>query len=228
MVDALLLEWEGVLADTGDARREALRRALTEEGVRFDDAGYAEHCAGLDVAAAARAALAYVGTVDPTLADLVELRAARAFAGRLAGGFSLQPGAAAFIAGTEPRTRIAVVTSATRADTDLVLRLSGLEPSVSCVVCADDVDELPPAPALIERALAQLAARRPVRRERVVVLATTAAAIGAARAAGVRVLAVDAPAHVAMGADAAVAGVEGLTLDALAALVDRSPAGRPA
>jgi beta-phosphoglucomutase-like phosphatase (HAD superfamily) len=228
MVDALLLEWEGVLADTGDARHEALLRALTEEGVRFDGAAYAECCAGLGVAAAARAALAHAGTVDPTLAELVALRAGRAFAARLAGGFSQQPGAAAFVAGTEPRTRIAVVTGATRADTDVVLRLGGLEPSVSCVVCADDVDELPPAPDLLERALAHLERRRPVGRERVVALATTAAAIRAARAAGLRVLAVGAPAHVAMSADAAVSGVDGLTIDSLAALLDRSPSGRPA
>src|SRR6185369_13324043 len=70
MVDAVLLEWEGVLADTSVARREALLRALAEEGVQYE---------ALET--------------DPALADLVALRATRAFAERIGKGLVLLPGA---------------------------------------------------------------------------------------------------------------------------------------
>jgi beta-phosphoglucomutase-like phosphatase (HAD superfamily) len=228
MVDAVLLEWEGVLADTGAARREALLRALADEGVLWNAAAYEACCGGLDVHAAARAALGSAGRDDATLTDLVALRASRAFVEQLAQGFSLQPGAARFIAAAEHRARVAVVTRAARAETEIVLRLSGLESAIACVVTADDVLALPPTPAIYERALAHLARRRIVPPHRAVALVDTTVAVRAARAAGMRTLAVGAPAHVAMEADAAADSLEGLTLDAAAALVGVAALERPA
>jgi beta-phosphoglucomutase-like phosphatase (HAD superfamily) len=226
MVDAVLLEWEGVLADTGAARRDSLLRALADEGVLLSAAAYGACCEGVDVHAAASAALASVGRPDATLAELVALRAGRTFAEQLAGGFTLQLGAAEFMAGAAHRARIAIVTSASRDETEVALRLSGLDSAVACVVTADDVLVPPPAPELYDRALAHLSRRRTVARERgaVVALAQGSAALLAARGAGVRTLAVGAPAHVAVEADAAVSGLSGLTLESVAALLGLTPA----
>ena len=55
--------------------------------------------------------------------------------------------------------------------------------------------------------------------DRVVVLAATMPAIRAAREAGLRTVAVNAPAHVALEADAAIGSLDGLTLDAVDALL---------
>jgi beta-phosphoglucomutase-like phosphatase (HAD superfamily) len=226
MVDAVLLEWEGVLADTGAARRDSLLRALADEGVLLSAEAYDACCDGADVHGAAFAALAGVGRSDATLAELVALRAGRTFTARLSSGFTLQPGAAEFVADAAHRARIAIVTRASRAETEVALRLSGLESAVACVVTADDVLVPPPAPELYDRAVAHLSRRRAVARERgaVVALAQGAAALRAARGAGVRTLAVGAPAHVAIDADAAVSGVSGLTLEAIAALLGVAPA----
>jgi beta-phosphoglucomutase-like phosphatase (HAD superfamily) len=57
-----------------------------------------------------------------------------------------------------------------------------------------------------------------VRREHVVALAATRAAIHAARVAGVRTIAVGAPAHVALDADGALTSLDGVTVDELTAL----------
>jgi beta-phosphoglucomutase-like phosphatase (HAD superfamily) len=227
MVDAVLLEWEGVLADTGAARRDSLLRALADEGVLLDAAAYDACCDGLDVHGAASAALAHLGRPDATLADLVALRAGRAFVERLARGFTLQPGAVELITGAQHRARVAIVTMAARAETELALRLSGLDSAIACVIAADDVLVAPPAPESYDRALAQLARRRAVTPERVVALVQTSAALRAARQAGVRTLAVGAPAHVAMDADAAVVGLSGLTLDGVATLLRMPPVTTP-
>lgn len=186
MPDAVLLEWEGVLADTGSARREALLRALADEGVPWTAAAYDARCGGLDVRAAAATALAGAGRDDATLAEIVALRAGRAFSDWLGHGFVLMPDVVPLVEAIAPRTRLAVVTRAGRAETAIALRLSGLDRSVGIVVTADDVTDLPPAPALYERALTQLSRRRPVRADRVVAVVRAQAAIAAAHAAGIR------------------------------------------
>lgn len=185
MLDAVLLEWEGVLADTGSARRDALLGALADEGVPWTTAAYDACCGGLDVRTAAGTALHRLGRDDATLAELVALRASRTFAAWLGQGFLLRPDALARIAAVEPRTRLAVVTGAGRAETETVLRLSGLERSVGVVVTADEVSELPPAPALYAKALAQLGRSRAVRVDHVVAVVREPAGIAAARAAGI-------------------------------------------
>jgi beta-phosphoglucomutase-like phosphatase (HAD superfamily) len=228
MLDAVLLEWEGVLADSGAARRESLRHALAAEGVAahvLDD----DACAGLDVGTAARAVVARVGRGDDlTLADLIALRAGRAFAERIAQGFMMRAGAAAFVGAVEAGSRVALVTRATRAETEIFLRLSGLDTAFAHVVTADDVLRLPPSPELFDHAYANLARRRPTRRERTMALVDAAPSIRAARSAGIRILAVGAPAHVALDADGSVDGLDGLTLAQVGPLTGVTSTGRPA
>lgn len=224
MLDAVLLDWEGVLADTGAARRDALLRALADEGVSSTVAAYDACCAGLDVRSAAAAAVRAAGCDDAPLAEVVALRAARAFTERVAEGFSLTPGAMDFVTGAAHRTRVAIVTQAGRAETELALRSAGLEEAVATVLTVDDVTDPPPAPALVQRAITHLARLRPARANRVVVMTHTAPALRAARSAGVRTLAVGAPAHVAAEADGAVDELCGLTLDTVVTLTGGVPA----
>ncbi len=226
MVDAVLLEWDGVLADTGAARREALLRALADEGVAFSAEEYDARCAGLDVQEAARTAVSRAHDDDPALVDLVVLRAGRAFTERLAGGVTLSPGALDFLRATEPRARLAIASQSTRAETDLFLRLSGLDGMMACVFTADDVLHPPPAADLYEQAAAHLTRTRRVRREHTVALVNGTAAIRAARAAGLRVLSVGAQAHVALDADGAATDLAALTLEELAMLVGITPSER--
>jgi beta-phosphoglucomutase-like phosphatase (HAD superfamily) len=225
MADGVLLDWEGVLADTADARRDALRAALADEGIAFDEAAYARFGAGRSVRAAV-ARLLGTSAADATLAELVALRAEREFAARLQQGFDIDPAAARFVELAQLRAPVVIVTAAGRAESDAALRLAGLHDSCAAIVTADDVGGDAPAPASYELALAHLGRRRVVKASRVVVLATGLPAILAAREAELRTVAVEAPAHVALEADAAVDSLSGLTLDVIDALLGLS-AGRP-
>jgi beta-phosphoglucomutase-like phosphatase (HAD superfamily) len=227
MLDAVLLEWDGVLADTGGARRDALLRALADEGVAMTAAAYDACCAGLDVQSAAAAALARAGRDDPTLAELVALRATRAFVEQLGQGLTLTPGAAELVAASQYRVRLAIVTRATRAETEAALSIAGLQDSFAVVVAAEDA-RTSGTGARYSLALAHLSRLRPTPAERVAALVGTAAAIRDARAAGVRTLAVGAPAHVALEADGAVDALVGVGVGEIAALVGVGPAARPA
>jgi beta-phosphoglucomutase-like phosphatase (HAD superfamily) len=227
MVDAVLLEWDEVLTDTGAARREALLRALADEGVAWNVEAYDAHCTGLDVHHAAGVAVARTRGDDPALVDLVVLRAGRAFTERLARGVTLREGASEFLRATEPRARLAIATRASRSETDLFLRLSALDGMMACVFTADDVLQAPPSPELYDQAAAHLARTRRARREHTVALVSSTPAIRAARAAGVHVLAVGAPAHVALDADGAIPDLTTLTLDELAILVGITTSEHP-
>ena len=220
MVDGVLLDWEGVLADTGHARRDSLLGALADEGVRFDATAYDECCLGLSVQEAAASAVGAVA--DPTLLELVTLRAQRDFSARVSQGFSLQPGAATLLELAQPRAPIAIVTAARRLETETALRLAGFLDACAAVVTADEVRGEVPSPAQYQLALEHLARRRTVRRDHVVALVATRAAIRSARSAGVRTVAVGVPAHVAIEADAALSSLLGATLDDVAALVGLS------
>jgi beta-phosphoglucomutase-like phosphatase (HAD superfamily) len=225
MADGVLLDWEGVLADTADARRDALRAALADEGIAFDEAAYARFGAARSVRAAV-ARLLGTSAADATLAELVALRAEREFAARLQQGFAIDPAAARFVELAQLRAPVVIVTAAGRAESDAALRLAGLHDSCAAIVTADDIGGDAPAPASYELALAHLGRRRVVKASRVVVLATGLPAILAAREAELRTVAVEAPAHVALEADAAVDSLSGLTLDVIDALLGLS-AGRP-
>jgi beta-phosphoglucomutase-like phosphatase (HAD superfamily) len=218
MADGVLLDWEGVLADTASARREALRAACEAEGVSFDDAHFEHRAAGRSVRSAVTRLLGS-RAADATLVDLVSLRAERHFAARLAQGFGVDPAAARFVERAQLRAPVVVVTAAGRSETESALRLAGLHDSCAAIVTADDVGGEAPAAASYELALAHLGRRRAVKARRVVVLATSLAAIAAARETELRIVAVDAPAHVALEADAAVQSLDGLSLEGLDALL---------
>jgi beta-phosphoglucomutase-like phosphatase (HAD superfamily) len=217
MVDGVLLDWEGVLVDTGTSRRESLFRALADEGVHFDELAYDECCHGRSFRSAAAAAVEGA-TSDATLIELVALRAQKAFATCIAQGFSLRPGAARLLELAQLRAPVAIVTSAGREETDGVLRMASLLDRCAAIVTADDVTDDVPSRGAYDKAIDHLARRSPVRRTHVLVLAATTPAIRAARDAGLRTVAVGVPAHVALDADAVVSSLEGITIDALAAL----------
>lgn len=218
MLDAVLLDWEGVLADTTDARQGALVQALAAEGIRQDETAVN----------AASDALAVLRQADPTLADLVAARASRVFAERFGRGFVLLPGAREFVERMQLAALLAIVTSATRAETEFMLTLAGLDAAVTTIVSADDDLDPPPSAAPFAKAMAQLSRRRPLNADRVVALAQTSLALRAARSAGVRTVAIGAPAHVAVDADGATDSIDGLRAPELARLAGIAPAERGA
>ena len=216
MVDAVLLEWDGVLADTRMARQRALLEALSREGVSSSASTCDECSRGRTVHASAVAALLRAGIVDHTLSALVALRAEQSFLTVLSTeGLMLTPGAVSFVGLAQRLSRVAIATCRCRAETDLVLRLAGLDGAASAVVTADDVDGDAPSARLYRRAIRHLARVRHVSPARSVAVVDSPAAISGARDAGLRILAVGAPPRDAVDADVAVDSLARLTRDDL-------------
>jgi HAD superfamily hydrolase (TIGR01509 family) len=220
MLDALILELEGVVVETRAARFEALARAMADDGVVALPDALGDELLGLPPRQAAARAVSLLGLArDDTALDLIGLRAERHFTERVSQGVTLREGARVLITIAHARSRLALVTRAGRPVVDLVLGLSGLHDAFEVIVSADDVMDNKPAPESYARALSRLQGRRPLTRERVLALEDARAGIVAARAAGLRCLAVgDVPAHHAVEADGLVPSLADAGHDVLSEL----------
>ena len=222
MLDTVLFEFDGVLADTAEARRDAVVSTLHADGIELAESEYREVCAGLALDDAVRAAfeLRGVATDGPALA-LAALRAERAYRAYLAKGLTLGEGAREVIDRFLPVSRLGIVTRASRREVEFVLSLARLDHAFTCLIAAEDALPGKPSPAPYRAALERLTRLRPIpARALVVALEHGLAGIQAARGARVTCVAVgDLPAHIAMEADAYLPSLAGLTPERLQALL---------
>jgi beta-phosphoglucomutase len=220
MVQAVLLEFEGVIADTRDARCTALLDSVREEGVVLTADEYADHCATLPVREAVRAALTLRSLgADDTLVEITALKAERRFSGLLETGVSLCDGARTFIDALQGQARLGIVSRAARREIDPVLALAGIEHAFEFVIADDDAFAPKPSPAAYLGALDRLARRRSIVVKNVIALEDGPVGIRAAKAAGLRCAAVGSiPMHLALDADALLPDLSGQTLVSIDAL----------
>jgi putative hydrolase of the HAD superfamily len=191
MLDAVLFEFDGVLADTRQRRKEALAGALGAHGIVLSDAEYEGRCAGLPVRGAVDAAVALRDLVlDDTGRDLLAAGAERRFRSWLAKGIALADGAAELVRELSGRVRLGIVTRASRRDVEFTLGLAALDGAFECIVCAEDAYPHKPDPAPYHVALHRLGRRKAVAAGAVVALEDGVAGLRAARSAGLRCLAV--------------------------------------
>lgn len=223
-IDTILMEFEGVLADTAPARRDAMLSVLAEDGYLLSPSEYRDACAGLATPDAVRAALRRRAVmVDATALDLLTLRVERAFAAHVGKGVVLVDGVREALERFAARARLGIVSRASRRDVDFVLSLAQLEHLFACVVGSEDAGPGKPDAAPYLTALRRLERQRPISPEGIVVaLEDTVAGIRGARAAGLRCIAVgDLPAHLAMDADAIVPAITGIDVATIEALIGR-------
>jgi HAD superfamily hydrolase (TIGR01509 family) len=229
MIEAVLFEFDGVLADTHDARRRALLDTLEEDGVIVGVVDYADWCASLPVRAAVRTALARSGVpADDTRVDLTAARADRKFRALLESGLSLVPGARALVDSMQGQARLGLVSRAARRDIEHALGLAQLDYAFEFVISDDDPFAAKPSPEPYLAALERLARRRPVSGAHVVALEDSIAGVRSANAAGLRCAVVGTlPVHLAVNADALIPSLAGLTAASIDALtLGKRPAER--
>ena len=220
MIDAVLFEFEGVIADTSAGRRRTLLETLREDGVALSESEYVEHCAGMPVRASVRAALALRSfTRDETSIGLVAMRTERRFADLVSAGLSLVDGAAELIDSMQGQARLGIVSRASRSDIDATLALARLDHAFEFIIADDDAFQPKPSPAPYLGALDRLTRRRPVNGKHVVALEDGVTGIHSAKAAGLRCAVVGVlPVHLAVDADALLPSLVGqgaATIDTL-------------
>ena len=147
MLDTVLFELEGVLADTARARRDALLASLRMDGIELTTQEYHDACAGLESEEAVRAAyLLRAIRPDETAVSLAARRAEDFYRASLAKGLVLAEGVRETLERLHAVARLGLVTRAGRAEAGFVLSLARLEPLFTCVVAAEDSRAPKPSP----------------------------------------------------------------------------------
>lgn len=211
-VPVLLVEFEGVLADTSLLRRDALAESLAADGLTLTAAAW-DATAGRSTEDAVWLARRTLGAPDDhTAADLCRLRTEKAFARGAGGGLSLQPGAQQALEALAGVARLALVTRAGRREVEFVLDLAGMTGLFRPVIALEDVQPPKPGCAPYRAALARIELLFPGQTLRGLAVEDSVVAVRAARSAGLAtVLVGDFPAHEAMEADAWIETLAALT-----------------
>jgi HAD superfamily hydrolase (TIGR01509 family) len=225
-VPVLLIEFEGVLADTAALRASAITESLAADGIAINGA-LLRMTAGLTTEGAIRRIRDAVGAPnDETAVELGRLRTERAFAARAGKGLSLQPGARQALDKLTGVARLAIVTRASRREVEFVLNLGGLESFFRPVIALEDCTPPKPERNAHDMALKRIGELFPGQTLRGVAVEDSVAGVRAARAAGMMTVIVgNVPAHDAMEADSWVESIVDLTPERVRALVCHAAKG---
>jgi beta-phosphoglucomutase len=177
---ALLFDFNGTLSDDEQIQCEIYQEIFAEAGKPLGKAQYFAQLAGLSDPEIVRT---WLGEERP---ELVAERVSR-YQARAADGSTVGPAAREAVRYAAKRAQLAVVSGAARVEIESVLTSAGLAELVSLVVAADDVEAGKPDPEGYIRAL-ELLDRRP---DEAVAFEDSEAGVAAAKAAGLRCIALE-------------------------------------
>jgi beta-phosphoglucomutase len=214
---AIIFDFNGVIVDDEPLHLELFRRVLGEEGVGLSDEDYHAKYLGYDDRGCFVAALTDAGKVEAAtsaafIQELIDRKAAyyrRAIEER----FLLFPGVVELVRRVATRYPLAIASGALRGEIELVLERGGIRECFKEIVAAEDVSACKPDREGYVKALAALNAGlgAAIQAAECLVIEDSVAGVEAARAAGMRCVAVTnsyAAAELA-GADAVVTTLEG-------------------
>ena len=231
--DAVVLDFDGVIADTEPLHYQAFQQVLAPEGMTYTWQEYLAGYVGFDDRDAFRFGFRSAGKAlsEERLERLIAEKE-RVFADLVReGDLAPYPGVRELLSMLgDAGVPTALCTGARASDIRVALAAMRLDTAFAVVVTADEVAVSKPDPESYRRCLEALARALPARAftpERCVAVEDTPAGVTSARAAGLRVLAVTTT-HSEPSlkeADRVVATVEGLSLRAMSSLVGAHPAG---
>jgi HAD superfamily hydrolase (TIGR01509 family) len=230
-LQAIVFDFDGVIANSEPLHLEAFQDALARGGIGLTKDDYYARYLGFDDVGLLHA-LARDRQLEwdsGYVASLVALKG-RILAERLHAGAVLFPGAADFIRSAATVVPIAVASGALKHEILEILQAAALEPLFGTIVAAGDTPESKPSPQPYRLAFDEL--RRVTGLDldprRCVAIEDSRWGLESARGAGLRCVGVASsyPAEELTGAELVVSGLDTLTLEALDELVQRDERSR--
>lgn len=225
MLDALISDCDGVIADSEPIHLAGFQEVLAEQGVELTHEAYYADYLGFDDHDCLLAAGRDNGR-DFTEAEIAEMTAVKTEIVQAEMHRSLKPMpgvASLFAALAEAGVPLAVCSGGLRTEVELATSSAGIHPLLKTLVCAEDVQIGKPDPEGYRLALQQLVelTGKSLDPARTVVLEDSPAGIEAAKALGMKVLAVTTSytADALTQADRIVASLEMVAPDDLAQLL---------
>lgn len=219
-LQAIVFDFDGVIAHSEPLHLRAFQRALAGEGLAPTADEYYERYLGFDDAGVIRAIAGdrRLAMSDDRLAALIDRKAA-ALQDLLRNGAALVPGAGDFVRRAAAAVPIAIASGALRREILEVIGGAGLDSLFAAIVAAGETSRSKPSPEPYRAALAQLslATGLAIDPARCVAIEDSIWGLTSARAAGLRCvgLTTSYAAHRLEGAELVVDSLEALTLDAL-------------
>lgn len=225
-LQAIVLDFDGVVADTEPLHYEAYRQIFAPFGITVTAEEYADHYIGLaDRKAFTEAGRVHGLDVTARLIDDLVARKAEVVRHILADARPVYPGVAELLRSWAAVVPLAIASGALRGEIESVLGAAGIADTVGIIVSANDVKRSKPAPDPYLKALDLLALHIPgLEPSRTVAVEDSRFGIQSAREAGLRTVAVTTsfPRSELAGAHLVVDRLASLTLDALDALCAES------
>lgn len=183
--DAILFDFDGVIADTEPLHFDCYRLLLRPLGINLDWNYYQSHCVGVSDAETLES-LGRMADPPVSLERLWTLYPAKKslFRQRAAASPPITENTRRYLKSLT-RYKLAVVSSSDRAEIEPMLEAAGILGNFAATVCGNDVSNLKPAPDAYLEAARRLDATRPL------VLEDSAAGVASARAAGFEVLVIE-------------------------------------
>lgn len=219
-LQAIVFDFDGVIADSEPLHLRAYQQALAEEGIALDRNEYFARYLGYDDVGMFQALVRDRGLAmqDRHIAALVTRKGEKLQA-MLNGGEVLFPGAAAFIRGAAAAVPIAIASGALRHEIVEIIEGAGLGDLFTAIVASGDTPESKPSPAPYVLAFEQLrqASGTHLDPARCVAIEDSLWGLESARGAGLRCVGVTTsyPADQLAGAELIVDGLHALTIAAL-------------
>ena len=219
-LQAIIFDFDGVIANSEPLHLRAFQLALAEEGISLTPSEYYSRYLGFDDVVAFAAIARDRGTpmTDRRMTALVARKAA-IMQEMMHGDSVLFPGARDFVTGAAAHMPIAIASGALRHEIEEIIAGAGMKDVFSVIVAAGDTPEGKPSPAPYLLAFRRLceAAGRELNPRRCVAIEDSRWGLDSARGAGLRCVGVTTsyPAHELPGAELVVAGLHALTIPIL-------------
>jgi HAD superfamily hydrolase (TIGR01509 family) len=227
-LQAIVFDFDGVIADSEPLHLKAFQRTLAEEGMTLGEDEYFNRYLGYDDVGVFEAVARdrSLGWTGRHVTDLVARKGMKLQA-LISGGEVLFPGVPAFIRTAAAEVPVAIASGALRHEILQILEAAALDGLFAAIVAAGDTPESKPSPAPYLLAFERLQERATERLEahRCVAIEDSVWGLESARQAGLRCVGVT-TSYTAVelrGAELIVEGLHALTLPMLNALVRRAP-----
>ena len=226
MLQAIIFDCDGVIADTEPIHLSAFRKTLEEYEIVVSDEEYFENYLGLDDRACFKRAFELRGLEisESRVERLLDSKAGFT-TGFMREELRLFPGVEGFIRGAATKYPLAVATSALRREVELVLQLGAIRNLFMAVITAEDVARSKPDPEPYLKALEALnrSSAQRIEAANCLVIEDSTRGVRSARGAGMRAIAVTntCPADQLAEADHVIDTIESLTLRDVEALFQR-------
>jgi len=223
---AIIFDCDGTIADNEPLHLKMFQKVLRDEGILLTEKDYYDIYLGMDDLDCFRSVLAANGkTATPVrIQDMIN-RKSVLYEAAIQKELRLFPGVVPLVRAAAGRFELAVASGALRHELELILGAAGIRNLFKTVIGAEDVESGKPDPEGFHKALAALNATAPrpdppISREQCLVIEDSFAGVDAAKAAGMRCLAVtnSYPGEVLKKADRVVDSLASVTPESLETL----------